>query len=198
VRENLTAYICGILVGVALRESYVMPSLRLSPFVFRLICRPYDRSPLTVNDLEMVDAELAKNLRWILDNPIAASTPASQPAGSPGKKRRLVRRVQSADEDEQPDRGIFAEFDDAEAVSPLGLTFSVSTIDGTVPLRANGERIPVLEANKKEYVDAMVQHHLWRPIRTKALDFVLGVEQVIPSNILSACQPQELSVRIKK
>ena len=65
-----------------------------------------------------------------------------------------------------------------------------SVID--VPLMANGGNVTVTNANKRKYVNALIQKRLWFGIESQANAFVRGFSSVLPKKNASILTADEL------
>ena len=63
-------------------------------------------------------------------------------------------------------------------------------------MKSNGREIPVTEANKKEYVQLACQMKMTGSIRSQIKSFLDGFYDVIPKNLISIFNEQELELLI--
>ncbi|KAH7040675.1 uncharacterized protein B0I36DRAFT_260057 [Microdochium trichocladiopsis] len=79
-------------------------------------------------------------------------------------------------------------------------TFSVETDEFGVTrvedLRENGRNIPVTEENKQEYVRLVVEHKLLSSVREQMEQFLKGFHEIIPADLISIFNEQELELLI--
>ncbi|KAF9935205.1 hypothetical protein FBU30_006290 [Linnemannia zychae] len=79
-------------------------------------------------------------------------------------------------------------------------TFSVETDDfgnmKTVDLKPNGRNIPVTEENKHEYVKYITEQKLTLAIKDQIHSFLQGFHEIIPANLISIFNEQELELLI--
>ncbi|KLO18527.1 HECT-domain-containing protein [Schizopora paradoxa] len=113
------------------------------------------RRKVTLTDLESVDAELHRGLKWMLENDIT---------------------------------------------DVLDETFT-TTVDRfgemiTIELRPDGANIPVTEANKAEYVDAVAENRIARRVKEQFDSFMVGFNEFIPQELVSVFDERELELLI--
>ena len=81
-----------------------------------------------------------------------------------------------------------------------GLTFTTNVVEfGTVKsveLKENGASIPVTNANKKEYVQRLIEYKLTTCIKPQIDAFVNGFNEIIPASFISIFNEQELELLI--
>lgn len=58
----------------------------------------------------------------------------------------------------------------------------------------NGSRTPVTNGNKMEYLDALAQYKLARSVQEEIEAFLKGLNELIPDNLLSIFDENELEV----
>lgn len=107
------------------------------------------------SDLESMDPDFYKSLRWMLDNSID----------------HVLELTFSADVDE----------------------FGFSKV---VDLKANGRHIRVNDSNKEEYVRLVTELRTTKEIRSQIDSFLQGFHQLIPQELISIFNEQELELLI--
>jgi len=79
-------------------------------------------------------------------------------------------------------------------------TFSVDLdrfgVTETVDLIENGRNIPVTEDNKQKYVQLVVEHRLIKSVEKQLEDFLQGFHEIIPQELISIFNEQELELLI--
>ncbi|GHJ84973.1 hypothetical protein NliqN6_1375 [Naganishia liquefaciens] len=65
-----------------------------------------------------------------------------------------------------------------------------------IDLKPNGSQIPVTEENKKEYVELVVEHRLESAIKDQVKAFLDGFYEVIPRNLITIFDPDQLELLI--
>lgn len=82
----------------------------------------------------------------------------------------------------------------------IDLTFSIETdffgTKETVDLKPNGRNIPVVEANKHEYVTLVTEQKLTTAIKDQINAFVQGFHDIIPASLIQIFNEQELELLI--
>ncbi|KAK2465343.1 hypothetical protein APHAL10511_002697 [Amanita phalloides] len=63
-------------------------------------------------------------------------------------------------------------------------------------LKPNGENIPVVEANKKDYVDAVVEYRISKRVKPQFDSFMDGLLEMIPRDLLNVFDERELELLI--
>ena len=63
-------------------------------------------------------------------------------------------------------------------------------------LKPNGQEIPVTEANKREYVQLLCQMKMTSSIKSQIKSFLEGFYEIIPKNLISIFNEQELELLI--
>ena len=83
------------------------------------------------------------------------------------------------------------------------ITFETFSVDidrfgvvETVDLIPDGQNIPVTEENKHEYVRLVVEHRLIKSIEKQLTEFLKGFHEIIPSELISIFNEQELELLI--
>lgn len=66
----------------------------------------------------------------------------------------------------------------------------------TVDLKPGGESIPVTEANKTEYVDAVVAYRISTRVKDQFQSFMDGLLELIPEDLVSVFDERELELLI--
>ncbi|TMW57154.1 hypothetical protein Poli38472_003079 [Pythium oligandrum] len=141
----------GRFIGRALFEGILVDAHLALP-----ICKHLLGIPITFSDLEFVDNDLYKNLKWLREN---------------------------------------------TGVESLALDFTV-TVDqftdksNVVELVPNGAQIPVTDENKKEYVDLRFKWIVATSISPQLASMAQGLFAVIPRELLSVFDHQELELLI--
>lgn len=92
---------------------------------------------------------------------------------------------------------------DLEATDSLELYFSEDQYDSqtgqllrTVELVPNGCQVRVTNSNKLRYLDALAQHKLANSVRDEVDAFLKGLNDLIPDNLLSIFDENELEVKL--
>ncbi|KAJ5138802.1 uncharacterized protein N7515_003650 [Penicillium bovifimosum] len=79
-------------------------------------------------------------------------------------------------------------------------TFSIETDDfgekQVIDLKPNGHEIPVTEENKEEYVQRVVEYRLVESVREQLDNFLKGFHEIIPPDLISIFNEQELELLI--
>ncbi|KAF8334172.1 uncharacterized protein EI90DRAFT_3121512 [Cantharellus anzutake] len=80
-------------------------------------------------------------------------------------------------------------------------TFNMTTEDRfgeivTIDLKPNGADIPVTEENKKEYVEAVIEHHIVRRVKEQFNALMSGFIEMIPQELISVFNERELELLI--
>jgi len=65
-----------------------------------------------------------------------------------------------------------------------------------VELKPGGSSIPVTEANKKEYVDLVVEHRIHKRVESQVEAFQRGILELIPMDLLYVFDERELELLI--
>lgn len=65
-----------------------------------------------------------------------------------------------------------------------------------IDLKPGGSDIPVTEANKKEYVDAVVEYRIHRRVQEQFEAFMEGLLDLIPADLISVFDERELELLI--
>ncbi|KAF5354781.1 hypothetical protein D9756_005295 [Leucocoprinus leucothites] len=82
----------------------------------------------------------------------------------------------------------------------LELTFSVEAdefgVNRIVPLKENGEAIPVTQENKREFVQLSAQYRLYSSIKDQIENLLSGFHDVIPKDLITIFNEQELELLI--
>ncbi|EQC25918.1 hypothetical protein SDRG_16217 [Saprolegnia diclina VS20] len=87
-------------------------------------------------------------------------------------------------------------------VENLCLDFTVQTLDANgeplppIELKPNGAAIPVTDANKDEYLNLLLKHYMFDSVQDHITALLKGIYDVIPRNLLSAFDYQELELLI--
>ena len=63
-----------------------------------------------------------------------------------------------------------------------------------IDLIPNGSRIPVTNENKLQYLDSLAQYRLATAVREQIDSFLKGLNELIPDNLLSIFDENELEV----
>ena len=58
----------------------------------------------------------------------------------------------------------------------------------------NGSKIPVTNKNRLHYLDALAQHKLANSVKAEISSFLKGLNELIPDNLLSIFDENELEV----
>ncbi len=66
----------------------------------------------------------------------------------------------------------------------------------TMELKPGGENIPVTEANKVEYVDAVVAYRISTRVKEQFSAFMSGLLELIPSDLINVFDERELELLI--
>ncbi|KAI0268805.1 hypothetical protein BC834DRAFT_923157 [Gloeopeniophorella convolvens] len=84
--------------------------------------------------------------------------------------------------------------------SPLDLTFSVEGdefgVTKIVPLKENGESVPVTLENRREFVQLSAQYRLYVSIKDQLEHLLSGFYEIIPKELVSIFNEQELELLI--
>ncbi|RLN79758.1 hypothetical protein BBJ28_00005927 [Nothophytophthora sp. Chile5] len=141
----------GRFVGRALFEGILIDAHLALP-----VCKHILGIPITFSDLEFVDNDLYKNLKWLRDN---------------------------------------------TGVESLALDFTVSVDQMTdkskvVDLVPNGSNIPVTEENKMEYISLRFKWIVATSVSLQLASLVQGLFAIIPKELLSVFDHQELELLI--
>lgn len=84
--------------------------------------------------------------------------------------------------------------------SPLALTFTVEHnefgVTREVELKPGGSNIEVTQSNKNEYVDLLVKHKLSDQAKEQVQEFLKGLYDVVPLNLLKIFDPKEVELMI--
>ncbi|KAJ3575128.1 hypothetical protein NP233_g1305 [Leucocoprinus birnbaumii] len=82
----------------------------------------------------------------------------------------------------------------------LELTFSVEAdefgVNRIVPLKENGESVPVTQENKREFVQLSAQYRLYSSIKDQIENLLSGFHDVIPKDLITIFNEQELELLI--
>ncbi|KDO22468.1 hypothetical protein SPRG_12751 [Saprolegnia parasitica CBS 223.65] len=87
-------------------------------------------------------------------------------------------------------------------VENLCLDFTVQTLDANgkplppIELKPNGASIPVTDANKDEYLILLLKHYMFDSVQDQITALLKGLYDVIPRNLLSVFDYQELELLI--
>ncbi|KDO18096.1 hypothetical protein SPRG_16536 [Saprolegnia parasitica CBS 223.65] len=87
-------------------------------------------------------------------------------------------------------------------VENLCLDFTVQTLDANgkplppIELKPNGASIPVTDANKDEYLNLLLKHYMFDSVQDQITALLKGLYDVIPRNLLSVFDYQELELLI--
>ncbi|KAI9295222.1 hypothetical protein K502DRAFT_315969 [Neoconidiobolus thromboides FSU 785] len=65
-----------------------------------------------------------------------------------------------------------------------------------IPLKPDGENIPVTEENKKEYVKLITEFRLYTAIKDQIDNFLTGFHEIIPKDLIAIFDEQELELLI--
>ncbi len=65
----------------------------------------------------------------------------------------------------------------------------------TIELVPGGSRVFVTEENKFRYLDALAQHRFVNSVKDQVDAFIHGLNEIVPDNILSIFDENELEVR---
>jgi E3 ubiquitin-protein ligase NEDD4 len=66
----------------------------------------------------------------------------------------------------------------------------------TVDLKPGGSEIAVTEENKKEYVNMVVEHRIYKRIKEQFDVFMAGLLEIIPMDLLCVFDERELELLI--
>ncbi|KAF8334171.1 uncharacterized protein EI90DRAFT_3121511 [Cantharellus anzutake] len=66
----------------------------------------------------------------------------------------------------------------------------------TIDLKPNGADIPVTEENKKEYVEAVIEHRIVRRVKEQFDALMSGFSEIIPQELISVFNERELELLI--
>lgn len=66
----------------------------------------------------------------------------------------------------------------------------------TIELKPGGADIPVTEENKKDYVDAVVEHRISKRIKDQFEAFMSGFSELIPQELITVFDERELELLI--
>ena len=84
--------------------------------------------------------------------------------------------------------------------APLSLTFTVEQnefgLNREVELKPGGASIEVTQANKNEYIDLLVKHKLSDQAKKQVQEFLQGLYDVVPRNLLRIFDPKEVELMI--
>ncbi|KAI9511134.1 hypothetical protein F5148DRAFT_1373973 [Russula earlei] len=84
--------------------------------------------------------------------------------------------------------------------SPLELTFSVEGdefgVTKIVPLKENGESLPVTLDNKRDFVQLSAQYRLYTSIKDQLENMLSGFYEIIPKDLISIFNEKELELLI--
>ncbi|KAJ5779315.1 hypothetical protein N7457_007035 [Penicillium paradoxum] len=79
-------------------------------------------------------------------------------------------------------------------------TFSIETDDfgekQVIDLKPGGQDIPVTQENKEEYVQRVVEYRLVESVREQLDNFLMGFHEIIPPDLISIFNEQELELLI--
>ncbi|KAF9447492.1 hypothetical protein P691DRAFT_776106 [Macrolepiota fuliginosa MF-IS2] len=82
----------------------------------------------------------------------------------------------------------------------LDLNFSVEAdefgVNRIVPLKENGESIPVTQENKREFVQLSAQYRLYSSIKEQIENLLSGFYEIIPKDLITIFNEQELELLI--
>lgn len=109
--------------------------------------------PITLSDLEFVDVELYRNLRWLMEN------------------------------------------DNVENLSlDFSVTYTFQDFSSTYELKPGGANISVTDFNKLDYLYLRLQHRMLDSIKPQLESFLRGFFEVLPSDLVSVFDYQELEM----
>lgn len=75
----------------------------------------------------------------------------------------------------------------------LGLTFCVEGAEGkTIPLKDKGETIKVTNENYQEFFELLFDYKLLRPVNKQLTQILLGIFEIVPEQLLSVFDENEL------
>jgi len=143
-------YFAGRVLGKALMEHQTLPVHLSLPLLKHILA-----VPITFSDLEFVDVELYRNLRWIQEN---------------------------------------------NNVSVLHLDWTITEEHFgekvVTELKPDGAKTPLTDENKSEYLKAMLKYRMLDSIKDQLWHLLKGIYEVIPREILSVFDYQELELVI--
>ena len=147
--EHLTYFkFIGRVVGLAVFHQRFLDAFFISSF-YKLILR----KKIVSKDMESVDADLYRSLKWTLDNPIEG-----------------VLDLTFSTEDER-----FGEL-------------------VTVNLKEDGDKIPVTDENKAEYVQLITEWRIEKRIEEQLKCFAEGFHEFVPKDLVNVFDERELEV----
>lgn len=157
----------GRIIGKSVYDGRLLEAYFTKAFYKHLLGVQVDLS-----DLESVDPENYRSLRWMLDNPIV------------GRLTSCFSRW--------VDIGV------QEGV--LDLTFSVEAdewgVIKVIDLKPGGRDLAVTDENKREYVELLVKHRLTNSIKEQVQAFVSGFTSIVPAELVSIFNASELQLLI--
>ena len=157
----------GRIIGKSVYDGRLLEAYFTKAFYKHLLGVQVDLS-----DLESVDPENYRSLRWMLDNPIV------------GRLTYSFSRM--------ADIGL------QEGV--LDLTFSVEAdewgVIKVIDLKPGGRDLAVTDENKREYVELLVKHRLTNSIKEQVQAFVSGFTSIVPAELVSIFNASELQLLI--
>mmetsp|Transcript_4252 Transcript_4252/g.5845 ORF Transcript_4252/g.5845 Transcript_4252/m.5845 type:complete len:552 (+) Transcript_4252:257-1912(+) len=128
--------------------------------------------PITFSDLEFVDVELYKHLIWL------------KRLGKP--KRNVLKSLTSR---EDSVAALMLDFTVAYAVAAQTRLVSFDLVP-------NGSNIAVTEENKEEYLQARLRNRMLDSIKPQLENFLFGLYELIPPELLAVFDYQELDLLI--
>jgi len=137
----------GRVAGMAVFHGKLLDAFFIRPFYKMML-----KKPITLDDMQAVDAEYHTSLVWIMEN------------------------------DPEPLEQCFV-YDD-EMFGEIK----------SIPLKENGENIPVTNDNKKEYVDLLVNFKFVNRVKPQMDAFLEGFHDVVPEGEISIFDPAELEL----
>ena len=66
----------------------------------------------------------------------------------------------------------------------------------TIELRPGGADVYVTEENKKEYVDAVVEYRISKPVKEQFDAFMSGFSELIPEDLITVFDEREMELLI--
>ena len=122
--------------------------------------------PITFSDLEFVDEELYRNLKWL---------------------KRSCPQVSSLMLDFSISYG-------GSHAGPTNGSFNTCTNIVSYDLKPGGSELPVTDDNKEEYLQLRLRHRMLDSIKPQLEHFLSGLYEVVPADLLSVFDYQELDL----
>ena len=119
--------------------------------------------PITFSDLEFVDEELYRNLKWL---------------------KRSCTQVSSLMLD------FSISYGGSHADPTNGSNANIMSYD----LKPGGSELPVTDDNKEEYLQLRLRHRMLDSIKPQLEHFLTGLYEVVPADLLSVFDYQELDL----